>query len=155
LYYFTVVLRGGGPLLGFAVGGANDINNFRQNIDNDYLPVSTDISYEGLFNDYFFDTGDTQKESDSQNLFYPTYSVATAENPLERDDQHQKIYEYYMAVGLNSNLNESTFKRNPINLLICIDRSGSMASPFNCYYYDRQQTNRYIKRVQNLFEFLG
>src|SRR5680860_1053496 len=35
--------------LGFAVGGAKDINNFRKNIEQDYLPLASDISYEGLF----------------------------------------------------------------------------------------------------------
>ena len=34
---------------------ANDVGNFRQNIENDFLPFFTDITYEGLFFDYFFD----------------------------------------------------------------------------------------------------
>ncbi|CAF4104239.1 unnamed protein product, partial [Rotaria sordida] len=62
--HLVLRLRGGeisiAPRLGFAVGGAKDVNNFRENIQNNYLPSITDLSYEGLFNDYFFDTGDQQ-----------------------------------------------------------------------------------------------
>ena len=43
--------------LGFSTGGAKDINNFRENIENGYFPISTDITYNGLFYDYTFDTG--------------------------------------------------------------------------------------------------
>ena len=45
-----------GQNIGFSVGGAKDINNFRENIKNGYLPVPTDVTYEGLFYDYYFDT---------------------------------------------------------------------------------------------------
>jgi Ca-activated chloride channel family protein len=60
--------------------------------------------------------------------------MAITKNPL------QQSCEYYMTVGLNSNLTEDTFKRNPLNLLICIDRSGSMSSPFNRYHYDKHRS---------------
>eukprot|EP01084_Bolivina_argentea_P073522 133415_1 len=33
--------------IGFSVGGAKDINTFRDNINNNYLPLSTSITYEG------------------------------------------------------------------------------------------------------------
>lgn len=42
--------------LGFATGGAQDIENFRENIDSGYLPLPTDLTYEGLVKDYEFDT---------------------------------------------------------------------------------------------------
>ncbi|CAF4793192.1 unnamed protein product, partial [Rotaria sp. Silwood1] len=54
--FFGGCFQGSRARLGFAVGGAKDVNNFRENIQNNYIPVVTDISYEGLFNDYFFDT---------------------------------------------------------------------------------------------------
>ncbi|CAF1678607.1 unnamed protein product, partial [Adineta ricciae] len=129
--------------IGFSVGGAKDINNFRENIQNNHLPIVTDVSYEGLFNDYFFDTGDQSNDSQEKQLFCPSYSIAITKNPLQ-DERTQQTMEYYMTVGLNSNLTEETFKRNPMNLVICIDKSGSMSSPFNRYYYDRtgsQTTN--------------
>ncbi len=59
--------------LGFATGGAKDINNFRDNIENNYLPIPEDISYEGLFYDYYFDTGQNQEE-ECKELFCPSYN---------------------------------------------------------------------------------
>ena len=148
--FCSVGLRGGprlgAPSLGFAVGGAKDVNNFRENIQNNYLPIITDLSYEGIFNDYFFDTGNQQQDNNEKNLFCPSYSIAITKDPLQ-EDQEQQSYEYYMSVGLNSNLNENTFKRNPLNLLICIDVSGSMSSPFNRYHYDQRRSNTYVDRV--------
>ncbi|CAF4243400.1 unnamed protein product [Rotaria sp. Silwood2] len=147
-------LPGGGistvPRLGFSVGGAKDVNNFRENIQNNYLPIITDLSYEGLFNDYFFNTGNQQEDSNDKKLFCPSYTMAITKNPLQEDKEQQSC-EYYMTVGLNSNLNENTFKRNPMNLLICIDASGSMSSPFNRYHYDRRRSNKYVdKREREL-----
>jgi Ca-activated chloride channel family protein len=152
-YFCPIGLRGDGgtsavPKLGFAVGGAKDVNNFRENIQNNYLPIITDLSYEGLFNDYFFDTGNQQEDSNEKKLFCPSYSMAITKNPLQETIEQQS-YEYYMTVGLNSNLNENTFKRNPMNLLICIDVSGSMASPFNRYHYDRHRSNTYVDKRKN------
>jgi Ca-activated chloride channel family protein len=116
------------------------VNNFRENIENNYLPVVTDLSYEGLFYDYFFDTGDQKEENNEEKaLFYPSYSMAFTKDPFEEEEQSR---EYYMTVGLNSNLNEDTYKRSPMNLLVCIDISGSMGSPFNRYHYDKHRSKR-------------
>jgi Ca-activated chloride channel family protein len=114
--------------LGFSVGGAKDVNNYRDNIENDYLPVPTDLTYEGLFYDYFFDTGQGQE---CEKLFCPSYSYAVSRDPFSEKE------EYYLSVGLNSNLKESDFQRKKLNLVIVLDISGSMGSPFNRYYYDQ------------------
>lgn len=113
--------------IGLAVGGAKDVNNFRNNIQNDYLPLPTDITYEGLFYDYYFDTGATET---SNKLFYPSYSYAVTRDPLSNQ------VEYYLSVGLNSGLQESDFTRKALNLVIVLDNSGSMGEYFNQYYYD-------------------
>jgi Ca-activated chloride channel family protein len=117
-----------GASMGFSVGGAKDINNFRQNIENDYLPLPTDITYEGLFYDYYFDTG---KKERSNELFYPSYTSAITRDPISSEE------EYYMAVGLNSGMKQDDFKRKDLNLVIVLDISGSMSSSFNQYYYDK------------------
>ena len=65
--------------VGFSAGGAKDINSFRDNIENGYLPMPADLQYEGLFYDYYFDTGQTQ---DCDDLFCPSYSTAVSEDPL-------------------------------------------------------------------------
>ncbi len=117
-----------GKSIGFAVGGAQDINNFRENIENEFLPLHTDITYEGLFYDYYFDTGSVTQEC--EKLFCPSYSYAISKDPFSNND------EYYLSVGLNSGLKESDFQRKNLNLVVVLDISGSMSSPFNKYHYD-------------------
>ncbi len=114
--------------IGFAVGGAQDINNFRENIENEFLPLHTDITYEGLFYDYYFDTGSVTQEC--KELFCPSYNYAISKDPFSNND------EYYLSVGLNSGLKESDFQRKNLNLVVVLDISGSMDSSFNKYHYD-------------------
>ena len=118
--------------LGFSVGGAKNVDNFRENIKNRYLPISTDLTYNGLFYNYYFDTGRSGNLNgdNSKDMFYPTYSVAVSKDPISGK------MEYYMTVGLNSNIKESDFKRKKLNVVVVMDVSGSMSSGFNEYYYD-------------------
>ena len=125
--------------LGFSTGGAKDINNFRENIKNGYFPITTDITYNGLFYDYTFDTG---AKKESKELFSPAYSTAVSKDPISEKN------ELYMTVGLNSNIKQSDFKRKKLNLVVVLDISGSMSSSFNSYYYD-QFTGTRKKRVEN------
>jgi Ca-activated chloride channel homolog len=112
--------------IGFSTGGAKDINNFRENIKHDYLPLPTDVTYEGLFYDYYFETGAVRE---CQKLFCPAYSYAVSRDPISGELQ------YYLSVGLNSGIKD--FKRKKLNLVVVLDYSGSMGSPFDQYYYDR------------------
>ncbi|MBI4919671.1 VWA domain-containing protein [archaeon] len=114
--------------LGFSTGGAKDINNFRENIKNNFLPLLTDITYEGLFYDYYFDTG---QNKECTKLFCPSYSYAISKDPFSKEAQ------YYLSVGLNSNIKESDFERKKLNLVVVLDISGSMSSSFDRYYYDK------------------
>ena len=114
--------------VGFSTGGAKDTNNFRENIKNGYFPISTDITYNGLFYDYYFDTG---KKTESEHLFSPSYSCALSKDPISSRN------EYYLTVGLNSNIKESDFQRKKLNLIVVLDVSGSMNGMFSSYYYDR------------------
>ncbi|MDD3647273.1 MAG: VWA domain-containing protein [Candidatus Dojkabacteria bacterium] len=120
--------QGASDEMGYSVGGAKDINNFRENIENDYLPIPTDITYEGLFYDYYFDTGKTQE---CTKLFCPSYSYALSKDPISMKT------DYYLSVGLNSGIKESDFQRKKLNLVVVLDISGSMSSPFYSYYYDQ------------------
>lgn len=113
--------------LGFSTGGAKDVNSFRENIKNGYLPLPTDITYEGLFYDYYFDTG---KLTECSGLFCPSYSYAVSRDPFSQTP------EYYMTVGLNSGIKASEFQRKNLNLVVVLDISGSMGAPFDQYYYD-------------------
>lgn len=114
--------------LGFSVGGAKDVDNFRENIENDYLPLPSDMTHEGLFYDYYFDTG---KKQECQKLFCPSYSYAIFNDPISSEEQ------YYLSVGLNSGMTEQEFERKKLNLVIVLDVSGSMSSSFSSYYYDQ------------------
>ena len=114
--------------IGFSTGGAKDINNFRENIKNGYFPITTDITYNGLFYDYTFDTG---AKKESKELFSPAYSIAVSKDPISEKN------ELYMTVGLNSNIKQSDFARKKLNLVVVLDISGSMSSSFDSYYYDQ------------------
>lgn len=116
----------GSPSIGFSTGGAKDINNFRENIEQGYLPLPTDITYEGLFYDYYFDTG---QQRECKKLFCPSYGYAISRDPFSKEPEH------YLSVGLNSGITD--FQRKKLNLVVVMDYSGSMGSPFDEYYYDR------------------
>ena len=113
--------------IGFSVGGSKDIDSFRTNIENGYLPLIDSITYEGLFYEYFFETGAAEE---CNELFCPSYAQAVSLDPLSGEE------EYYLAVGLNSGMKESDFQRKKLNLVVVMDISGSMSSPFDQYYYD-------------------
>lgn len=123
-------VSGNESYLGYSVGGAKDTNNFRENIKNGYFPLTTDITYNGLFYDYSFNT---RRDENLNELFSPSYLQAISSDPLSEEK------EYYMAVGLNSNIKESDFKRKKLNLVVALDISGSMGANFNSYYYDRNE----------------
>lgn len=111
--------------IGLAVGGAKDVRNFRENIKLGFIPRVSDISPEGLFYDYSFDTGATKR---STKLFSPSYSFAASRNPMTG------LQEYWLSVGLNSNIREKDFFRKKLNLVVLIDVSGSMGEKFTSYY---------------------
>ncbi len=123
----SMAAEGGGDL-GFSVGGAKDIQNFRENIENDYLPISSDITYEGLFYDYYFDTGDPGV---CDQLFCPSYTQMVSDDPLSGEQER------FLQVGLNSGMSAADFQRKQLNLVVVLDISGSMGSSFNDYYYDQ------------------
>jgi Ca-activated chloride channel family protein len=121
-------ISGAGGNLGLAAGGAKDANNFRENVANDHLPIASDITYEGVFYDYYFDTGNADE---CKALFCPSYSSMLSTDPLSQ------AQEPYLSVGLNSGIKASDFARKKLNVVVVLDISGSMSSPFDSYYYDQ------------------
>ena len=115
--------------LGFSVGGAKNSTSYRENIENNYFPLETDITYEGIYYDYYFDTGKDSSTNDGE-MFYPTYSKAVSKDPISGEE------EYFLSVGLNSNIKESDFRREHLNVILVLDISGSMSSRLGKYYYD-------------------
>ena len=114
--------------IGLSVGGAKDINNFRDRISSNKMPVIDSITYQGIINEYYFDTTTTTQDNikyqQQSTLFYPTYSYAQIHN---YDSQNDGAMEYYMTLGLNSNIKQDEFKRKHLNLIILLDVSGSMS----------------------------
>jgi len=117
-----------GNAVGLAAGGAKDVNNFRQNVKEGFLPLPSDMPYEGLFYDYYFDTGSA---GDCDSLFCPRYAPAISADPLSGETER------YLSVGLNSGLDAADFERKRLNFVVVLDVSGSMGSPFDEYHYDQ------------------
>lgn len=113
--------------IGLSAGGAEDVNSFRLDIENGYTPLPTDLTYEGLFSEYSFDTG---AQEPCAELFCPSYTTAVAPDPFSDTN------DYYLSVGLNSGIKESDFARKPLNLVVVLDISGSMSSSLDTYHYD-------------------
>ncbi|WP_256301687.1 vWA domain-containing protein [Haloarchaeobius salinus] len=119
--------------VGLATGGAKDVENFRENIANGYTPQPESISTEGLFYDYYFETGE-RTESDA--LFAPRYAAAASENPLTGETDQ------FLSVGLDSTLALEDFQRPQLDIVTVLDVSGSMNSQFDSYYYDEHGRER-------------
>lgn len=113
--------------VGLAVGGAKDADNFYENIDHGFLPKMSSITYEGLFYDHYFHL---PPPPTCDALFCPSFESVERTNPFSNEK------EYFLGVGLNSNLDASKFKRKALNLVVVFDISGSMGSRFDRYYYD-------------------
>ena len=116
----------GGSGVGASVGGAQDANAFRNNVEEGYVPQPTDLTYEGLFHDYYFDTGSGACDA----RFCPSYSAAVTEDPLAGTTER------FVTVGLDSGLTEADLERDPLNVVVVVDTSGSMSESFSQYYYD-------------------
>jgi len=123
--------------LGFSVGGAKDANNFYENIKKGYLPKISSITYEGVFYDHRFEITAKQKCKD---LFCPKYQTAV------RNEIFSGKKEYFLSVGLDSNIDSASFKRKRLNLVVVMDISGSMSSPFDRYYYDKKHHKKNSKK---------
>ncbi|MDS0284082.1 vWA domain-containing protein [Haloarcula onubensis] len=119
--------------VGLAAGGAKDVTNFRENVKNGYTPEPEAISDEGLFYDYYFETGE---RTATDSLFAPRYAAAVSDHPLTGET------EQYLSVGLDSTLSVEEFERPRLDLVAVLDVSGSMSSAFDQYYYDEQGRQR-------------
>lgn len=101
-----------------------DINLFRENILNWYIPNTDILTYNGVFSDYHFDLPDWNCET----MFCPLMSYNEFEQNWKTENRLQ--------IGLWSNIKENDFKRLPTNFVFVVDRSGSMGWNLDSYYYD-------------------
>jgi Ca-activated chloride channel family protein len=119
--------------VGLAAGGAKDVASFRENVANGYTPQPEAIGDEGLFYDYYFETGEP---TGADALFAPRYAAAVSDHPITGETER------YLSVGLDSTLSVDEFERPRLDLVAVLDVSGSMDSPFDAYYYDEHGRER-------------
>ena len=119
--------------IGLTPGGGKDIGAFEENLKRGYLPLPTSITYTGVFYQHYFQLPARK----CLDLFCPTYTTAKDHHPFTHRPRQ------FLLVGLDSNLTTEVIKkRPPLNLVIVLDVSGSMSSPFSHYYYDHSIPNK-------------
>eukprot|EP01084_Bolivina_argentea_P278398 475582_1 len=124
----------------FSVNGAKDTKNFRKCIKCGIVPRMNSITSESIFYDYYFGENDSkniieEQKDDKCGLFYPSFHWAR--NKTFYDDMHDtNDFTYYISVGLESNMREDSFVRDPLNVMIILDISGSMNACFDTYTID-------------------
>eukprot|EP01026_Neomeris_dumetosa_P044998 TRINITY_DN3813_c0_g1_i4.p1 TRINITY_DN3813_c0_g1~~TRINITY_DN3813_c0_g1_i4.p1 ORF type:complete len:687 (-),score=30.46 TRINITY_DN3813_c0_g1_i4:105-2165(-) len=111
--------------LGFTGGGSSDLNTFRRNIQNGYLPIPPDVTDEGLFSEYHFNFN-KPCEARCTQAFCPTYNIAVSPDPI-----NNQILQTYLAMGIHSNMFADNLPRPVLNLIFLIDISRSMNYGFN------------------------
>eukprot|EP01024_Parvocaulis_polyphysoides_P026311 TRINITY_DN2400_c0_g1_i4.p1 TRINITY_DN2400_c0_g1~~TRINITY_DN2400_c0_g1_i4.p1 ORF type:complete len:661 (-),score=91.37 TRINITY_DN2400_c0_g1_i4:306-2150(-) len=126
--------------VGLAVGGARGVDTFRRNIENNKMPEISDITYEGMLNDYFFDVSGGPPCTE---LFCAQYSGAVSADPLTSGSDN----EFYLAIGLQSGEKLKDFKRKDLNLVVVLDVSGSMKSPFGSFQ-GGSQADKDLKKIE-------
>ncbi len=140
-YMLKTVMSAPAPLalsaqkrLGLATGGAKDTNTFYDNLKNGYLPKYESITYEGTFYQHYFQP--PLSDTLCKALFCPTFTTAVQKN-LFTDEK-----EYHLSVSLDSNITDGYFRKRRRNIVVVLDISGSMSSPFDRYYYDLKRHRR-------------
>ncbi|CAN5920440.1 hypothetical protein BH11MYX3_BH11MYX3_18050 [soil metagenome] len=107
---------GGGGNVSF--GGAQDIGAFRAALDRGELPMANTLDANGFFNEHFNATPATS--CGGTLCLTPGLSVG-------RDwltGKHQAT----LQLAVNTDVDPSTYQRLPLNLVVVVDHSGSMAS---------------------------
>jgi len=105
-------------------GGAKGIDSFVDSVASGNLPPEGSIAHEGLYYNYFFETGE-----EKEKLFRCAFTSAISKDPFSKNP------EYYVCAGLNSrNDGEGLYKhggRPALNIVLILDISGSMNGSFD------------------------
>ncbi len=91
--------------------------NFSASLKNKIVPSTSSFTFEGIINQYFFDTGKTA--SSCQSITEPYFAFGVDE---KRD--------VYLSIGLNS-VYDSNPPRRPLKTVFLLDISGSMEDIFD------------------------
>jgi Ca-activated chloride channel homolog len=108
-----------GDYLGATPGGAQDIGLARTLINGGSIPNVEDFTVEGLYSEH--DLEITNAPPCGKPLCVNT--AASLEFGLDDDKR-----DFFVQLGMQTNISEQNFQRKPLNLGIVIDTSGSMDS---------------------------
>jgi Ca-activated chloride channel family protein len=111
---------GGGSNLGATPGGAQDIGYLRTVVEEGYVPLPFHLATEGLFSEH-----NLPIESSVPCDQLLCVRAATGLAPVIGTG----VMNYFVQIGFSSNLKADTFKRSPLNLVVVLDKSGSMSGP--------------------------
>jgi Ca-activated chloride channel homolog len=99
-------------------GGAQDIKHFRSMaVSTDTLPRPESLTVEGLMGEHDLALPGTGK---CAQLFCLVTQAMPASLPTRPDDV------LFVGLGFDSNINAESWRREPLNLMAVVDRSGSM-----------------------------
>ncbi|MBT7787312.1 MAG: VWA domain-containing protein [Calditrichaeota bacterium] len=101
---------------GATPGGAQDMSVIRQLIDNGIVPDPENFHVEGMFSEYDLPIEGPVPE----NIF----TIRTSHGYAA--DKNLPGGGLYVQLGLSSSINAATFRRDPLNLSVVVDKSGSM-----------------------------
>jgi len=107
---------GGGGNVSF--GGAQDIGEFRATLDRGEIPASNTLDANGFFNEHFNQT----PPATCGGTLCLTPGLSVGRDWLT--GKHQAT----LQIAVNTNVDPTTFHRLPLNLVVVVDHSGSMAS---------------------------
>lgn len=101
-------------------GGAQDIGHFRGEAERRQIPFPDSITPEGLMGGYDLQIGASQACAEMFCLTGETMRAALTGKP---DDK------LFVGLGFNSNVDAAIWRREPLNLVAVVDKSGSMDGP--------------------------
>lgn len=104
--------------LGAKVGGAQDTNYFRDVVKRGGFPHPDTLTAEGLFSEYDLPLPGRAKGRDLLTLNGGAMPASLLARPEVR---------YLAQVGFSSRLDAATWRREPLNLVAVVDKSGSMS----------------------------
>ncbi len=103
--------------LGATPGGVQDIGYVRDIVADGYVPTSDQMAIAGLLNEHSMPL-----ESTSCDELLCIKGAAGEGRVVATDDSA-----LFLQIGYDSNLTTETFQREPVNLAIVVDTSGSMS----------------------------
>lgn len=98
-------------------GGAQDIRHFRSIGEDEGMPRPESLTLEGLLGEHDLDL---KSQAPCRQLFCLVTEAMPAAFPTRPDDR------LFVGLGFTSNIDAAKWRREPLNLVAVVDKSGSM-----------------------------